>query len=73
MKEVIEGLPSNKTTAGDIPIKILKESGFTFEYLTSCVNEATLSGKFLNSLNSLKARDGFIQHIFYKRFDCFSL
>ena len=50
VKEVIEGLPSNKATAGEIPIKILKESGFTFEYLTSCVNEAILSGKFPDSL-----------------------
>ena len=50
MKEVIEVLPSNKATAGEIPIKILKESGFTFEYLTSCVNEAILSGKFPDSL-----------------------
>ena len=40
VKEAIEGLPSNKGTAREIPIKILKESGFTFEYLTSCVNEA---------------------------------
>ena len=40
----IEGLPSNKATAGEIPINILKESGFTFEYLTSCVNEAISSG-----------------------------
>ena len=50
VKEVIEGLHSNKGTAGEIPIKILKESGFTFEYLTSCVNEAILSGKFPDSL-----------------------
>ena len=49
MKEVIEGLTSNKATAGEIPIKILKESGFTFEYLTSCVNEAILSSKFPDS------------------------
>ena len=26
----------------------------------------------LNSLNSLRAREGFIQPTFYKRFDCFS-
>ena len=50
VKDVIEGLPSNKTTAEEIPIKILKENGFTFEYLTSCVNEAILSGKFPDSL-----------------------
>ena len=46
VKEVIEGLHSNKGTAGEIPIKILKESGFTFEYLTSYVNEVILFGKF---------------------------
>ena len=50
MKEVIEGLPSNKATAGEIPIKILKESGFTFEYLTSCVDEAISSYKFSDYL-----------------------
>ena len=50
VKEVIEGLPSNKVTAGEIPIKILKERGFTFEYLTSCVNEDILCGKFPDSL-----------------------
>ena len=40
VKEVIEGLPLNKANAREIPIKILKESGFTFEYLTCCVNDA---------------------------------
>ena len=50
VNDIIEGLPSNKATAGEIPIKTLKESGFTFEYLTSCVNEAILSGKFPDSL-----------------------
>ena len=49
VKEVIEGLPSNKATAGEISIKILKESGFTSEYLTSCVNEAISFGKFPDS------------------------
>ena len=38
VRKVIERLPSNKATAGEIPIKILNESGFTFEYLTSCIN-----------------------------------
>ena len=46
MKQVIEGLPSNKARAGEIPFKSLKENGFTFEHLTFCVNEAILSGKF---------------------------
>ena len=46
VKEVIEGSPLNKATAAEIPINILKESRFTFEYLTSWVNEAISSGKF---------------------------
>ena len=40
VKEVIEGLPSNKATVGEIPTEILKESEFTFEYLTSYKNGA---------------------------------
>ena len=40
VKEVAEGLLSNKATAGEISIKILKQSGFTFEHLISSVNEA---------------------------------
>ena len=49
MKEVIEGLPSNMATAGEIPIKILKENEFTFEYLSFCVKEAISPGKFPDS------------------------
>ena len=33
-KQVIEGLPSNKPTTGEITIKIFKESRFTFEDFT---------------------------------------
>ena len=50
VKEFIEGSPSNKNTDWEIPIKFLKESEFTFEYLTSSVKEAILSGKFPDSL-----------------------
>ena len=46
-KEAVEGLPSNNATAGVIPIKILKQSGITFEYLTCCINEAIYTSKFL--------------------------
>ena len=50
MREVLEGLPLRKATSEEIPIKILKECGFAFEYLTCCVNEASLSWKFPDSL-----------------------
>ena len=56
VKEVVGELPTNKAkaTSGEIPFQIVKESGFTFEYLTYCVNEAILSRKFPNSLNLSK-------------------
>ena len=34
VKEVIEGSPSNKAAAGEIPIKILKGSGFIYLFMT---------------------------------------
>ena len=51
VKEVIAGLPSNKATAGEIPMKILKESGFAFEYLASCINGAVHPVNFQILLN----------------------
>ena len=53
VKKVIEGLLSNKATAGEIFIKILKESEFISEHLISYVNEAISSGKFPHSLKLL--------------------
>ena len=50
MRVITEEVPSNKATAEESPVKILKESGFTFEYLTSCVNEAISSGKIPDCL-----------------------
>ena len=50
VKEVIVASASHKLIAGEIPIKVLKERGFTFEYLT-CANKTFLSGKFPDSLN----------------------
>ena len=43
--------------------------------LSSVVHNITDSANLLNSdlPDSLRACDGFIQPIFYKRFDCFSL
>ena len=49
VKDAIEGLPWNKATAGELPFKILQESGFIFEYLTSCADEAISYGKFPDS------------------------
>lgn len=50
MQEIIEGLLSNETTAGKISVYSLRKSGFTFKYLTCCVNEVIPSGKVPDSL-----------------------
>ena len=44
VREVIKRLPSNTATAGGLIIKILKESRFTFEYLTCCVMKLCNTG-----------------------------
>ena len=36
----MKNLPSDKASAGEIPIKIIKESKFCFLELTSCINES---------------------------------
>ena len=40
VEKVIKNVPSNKASGGDIPIQILKQSGFTFQILTNCTNDA---------------------------------
>ena len=41
----MKNLPSDKATAGEIPIKILKKSKFCFPELTNCINESLTSNK----------------------------
>ena len=46
----MKSLPSDKATAGDIPVNILKNSENCFFYLTNCINEAIRNNKFPDSL-----------------------
>ena len=48
--EDIKNIPSNKASGGDIPIEILKQSGFTYQILTDCINDAINEGVFPDSL-----------------------
>ena len=48
--EDIKNIPSNKASGGDIPIEILKQSGFTYQILTDCINDAINKGVFPDSL-----------------------
>ena len=50
VENVIKNVPSNKASGGDIPIQILKQSGFTYQILTDCVNDAINKGVFPDSL-----------------------
>ena len=50
VENVIKNIPSNKASGGDIPIQILKKSGFTYQILTNCINDAIDKGVFPDSL-----------------------
>ena len=50
VKTVIQDLKNNKSVGGEIPTQILKESEFTFETLTSCINKSIETGYFPDSL-----------------------
>ena len=51
VKKVIKDLKTNKSAVGEIPVQILKESEFTFECLTNCINHLVEeAGIFLSSL-----------------------
>ena len=40
IENVIKNIPSNKASGGDIPIHVLKQSGFTYQILTDWLNDA---------------------------------
>ena len=46
VRKVVKYLPSDKVSAGEIPIKILKKSIFCFPKLTNCINEYLTNNKF---------------------------
>ena len=46
----IYGLPQSKSVSGDIPLKVLKSSEFTFSYLTEYINEVLWNSKYPESL-----------------------
>ena len=50
VRKVVKTLPSDKVFAGEIPIKILKESKFCFPELTNCINESLTNNKLPDTL-----------------------
>ena len=49
-KKTIKDLKNSKSVGGEISPKILKESEFTFEILTQCINKSFTSGEFSDCL-----------------------
>ena len=50
VKNVMKNLPSDKATAGEIPVDILKNAEFCFSELTKCINKAFNENKFPDTL-----------------------
>ena len=50
VRKVVKSLPSNKATAGEIPVNVLNNSEICFFDLTSCINEAVRNNKFPDPL-----------------------
>ena len=40
VENTIKHIPNNKVSGGEIPLNILKQSRFTYEMLTDCINDA---------------------------------
>ena len=40
VENIIKNIPNNKTSAGEIPLDILKQSRFTYQMLKDCINGA---------------------------------
>ena len=50
VRKVMKNWPSDKATAGEIPVNVLKNSEIWFYDLTNCINEAIRNNKFPDSL-----------------------
>ena len=50
LRKAVKNLHSDKVSAGEIPIKILKESTFCFSELTNYINESLTNNKFPDTL-----------------------
>ena len=60
----MKNIPSNKASRGNIHIKIFKKSGFTFQILRDCINDAINNSVFPESL---QATNYFYYYLFIYR------
>ena len=50
IENVIKNISTNKVTGGEIPLNVLKQSGFTYAMSRDCINDCLLKGLFPDSL-----------------------
>ena len=50
VRKVVKSSPSDKATAGEIPVNVLKNSEICFFDLNNCINKAIRNNKFPDSL-----------------------
>ena len=50
VEDIIKNIPNNKAAEGEIPLHIIKQSGFTYQMLTDFINDALSQGIFPDSL-----------------------
>ena len=50
VENIIKNVPTNEASGDDIPIQTLKQTGFTHQILTDCINDAINKGVFPDSL-----------------------
>ena len=50
VEDIIKNIPNNKADEGEIPVHIIKQSGFTYQMLTDFINDALSQGIFPDSL-----------------------
>ena len=57
VEKIIKNVSSNKASEGDITIQILKQSGFTYQILMDCINDAINKGVFTDILKIATVTD----------------
>ena len=50
VESTIKNIPNNRVPGGEIPLHILKQSAFTYQMLTDCINGALSQGIFPDNL-----------------------
>ena len=53
VENIIKNVPNNKGSGREIPLNILKQSRFTYEMLTGCINDTIVEENINNTFHLL--------------------